>query len=107
MFFNKINFNTVLFDNKGEYVKENDENVNASSENEDPIKCCSISSIYLARMHKKWFYNSVNDFNINDTSIIKQDFDINIKTKKSKLNSFYSKFGTVVKLLYNNRLKIT
>ena len=41
-------------------------------------------------MDRKCIYDSTNDINIGDIILIKKDFDTNSKTKKLKIDTFYS-----------------
>ena len=61
---------------------------------------------YLARMDRKCIYDSTNDINIGDIILIKKDFDTNSKTKKLKIDTFYSMPRKVAEILLNNCIKV-
>ena len=48
-------------------------------------------------MDRKCMHNSINDINMDDNILIKKGFDINSKTKKLKLDTFYSTLRKVTK----------
>ena len=48
-------------------------------------------------MDRKCMHNSINDINMDDNILIKKDFDTNSKTKKLKLDTFYSTLRKVTK----------
>ena len=57
-------------------------------------------------MDRKCIYDSTNDINIGDIILIKKDFDTNSKTKKLKIDTFYSMPRKVTEILSNNRIKV-
>ena len=80
-----------------ESVVENAENVkNEISEVENKL--------YYARMRRNTLVHvSKYDLNLGDTVIIKRDFDTNVKTKRRKLDSFYSDPCFINEMCSNNR----
>jgi hypothetical protein len=57
-------------------------------------------------MDRRAVHNSIYDFEVGDTVLLKKDFDNNKKTKKKKLESFYHKESIVIEILFNNRVKL-
>ena len=57
-------------------------------------------------MDRKCVHNSINDIYIIDIILIRKDFDTNSKTKKLKLDTFYSSIKKVIEILSNNRIKV-
>lgn len=65
------------------------------------------NTAYFARMlRNSSVHESRYSFKVGDRIIVKKDFDNNQKTKKQKLDSFYSKPGVIVEILSSNRAKI-
>lgn len=65
-----------------------------------------VKSNYYDRMSRKCVHNSIYEYNVGDTVVFALDYDNNLKTKKLKLNSFYSEPHTITAILSNNYLEL-
>jgi hypothetical protein len=111
LFLNVPGFNTVR-----EYPNNNveneetimDENIEIVSDNPNNSNLhSSIDPSYLKRMDRHSLVHcSKYDFDIGDKVMVAKDFDTNVKTKKSKMSSFFSSEVEIVEILSNNKAKV-
>lgn len=111
LYLNRCGFNTVLKTDVTLSNENSDGLSDSESKNtivkENEIENTDSNEIYLKRMRRNALVHiSKYNFTVGDFVLVKKDFDMNVKTKKGKLDSFYSASCEIVELCSNNRARV-